>query len=339
MSGEEKRGTKGRGWCVWLGAIALLGAYGVVPLLPTPSAGGGGQTGWYEDTRASGVASADGTTSFFALPDGGRTQLLRIDRHDGEQRLRRLRIDGDLMVPAVAVDGTTGGLSSDGGTLVLVERAPVIGRGQTRMTLIDTSDELKLKVSGRIRLKGDYSFDAISPDGSNLYLTHHTDSRDRRVYEVVSYDVGTGAMSEVLDSSVAEITMRGFPQTRATGHDGRWEYTLYDGSLELPFVHALDTVEGTAVCVGLDHLAGKNVAGASIEVGPSGVLSIANRRERPLAEIDASDWRVSDPRSTAAVGSPRDAAGAFTRADWAVGAALLAGLGGLFGFWRATMDR
>ncbi len=44
--------------------------------------------------------------------------------------------------------------------------------------------------------------------------------------------------------------MQGLPMTRATSADGRLAYTLY--SAEEPFIHALDTVRGSAaVCIDL----------------------------------------------------------------------------------------
>jgi hypothetical protein len=51
--------------------------------------------------------------------------------------------------------------------------------------------------------------------------------------------------------------MRGNPLTRATSADGRWAYTLYDGGGGTPFVHALDTVSGSAHCIDLVTLSAK----------------------------------------------------------------------------------
>ncbi len=46
--------------------------------------------------------------------------------------------------------------------------------------------------------------------------------------------------------------MRGLPITRSTGPGGRWEYTLYAGG-EHPFIHALDTVRRSSLCLDLPH--------------------------------------------------------------------------------------
>jgi hypothetical protein len=49
--------------------------------------------------------------------------------------------------------------------------------------------------------------------------------------------------------------MAGLPLSRASSPDGRWAYTLYDADGGEPFVHALDTVGRTAVCIDLPQLA------------------------------------------------------------------------------------
>ena len=45
--------------------------------------------------------------------------------------------------------------------------------------------------------------------------------------------------------------MAGYPVTRATTSTGGWVYTLYRQDNNYPFIHALDTVHHTAICVGL----------------------------------------------------------------------------------------
>ena len=54
----------------------------------------------------------------------------------------------------------------------------------------------------------------------------------------------------IVDPSEPDEPMRGLPVTRTTGPGGRWEYTLYAGG-EHPFVHALDTVRRSSICIDL----------------------------------------------------------------------------------------
>ncbi len=55
----------------------------------------------------------------------------------------------------------------------------------------------------------------------------------------------------VADKRQAGWTMHGYPMARAATATGSRVYTLYSPGNNYPFIHALDTVAGTAVCVGL----------------------------------------------------------------------------------------
>jgi MYXO-CTERM domain-containing protein len=73
--------------------------------------------------------------------------------------------------------------------------------------------------------------------------------------------------------------------------DNRWAYTLY--AADEPFVHALDTVNKTAVCIDLDGLDGTDVSAAKLTLdGPT--LHVGG-----LAAIDTRTYKVSaDPIAT-----------------------------------------
>ena len=45
--------------------------------------------------------------------------------------------------------------------------------------------------------------------------------------------------------------MAGYPMTREVSADGRWHYTLYNGTEGHPFIHALDTTGPRAKCIDL----------------------------------------------------------------------------------------
>jgi hypothetical protein len=202
------------------------------------------------------------------------TVVGRIDRRDGRVE-RWWQLGGDYDVPAVALDGTGGGLSADGKTLVLGSFAigdpPVYPPRITRLAILDTDlrPQRHLRAGQRrppsvfssIELRGHFAFDAISPDGSTIYLIHHfpnlTGPSYFTHYEVRAYDVKSRRLlpEPVVDPDEPEERMEGLPLARATSPDGRWAYTLYDGNGEEPFIHALDTVAGQAVCVDLPQLA------------------------------------------------------------------------------------
>jgi hypothetical protein len=202
------------------------------------------------------------------------TLVERIDKRDGHvDRWWQLR--GEYNVPAVAYDGSGSGLSADGGTLVLSRSSLAQGYPpkMTRLAILDVDRHLHHPNGGPrhafdyIDLPGDFSVDAVSPDGATAYLIHHFRKLAGRAtylsrYEVRALDLKSGRLQPkpIVDPSEPDERMEGLPITRATSPDGRWAYTLYDGNLydddgEAPFLHALDTVAGEAVCVDLPQLA------------------------------------------------------------------------------------
>jgi len=94
----------------------------------------------------------------------------------------------------------------------------------------------------------DASADGLSGDGLSLVLLvpRTTFPRASTTFAIVE----TGPLREPGEA------MNGLPLTRATSPDGRWAYTLYDGT-EHPFVHALDTAGRSARCIDLDWLHGR----------------------------------------------------------------------------------
>jgi hypothetical protein len=153
-----------------------------------------------------------------------------------------------MVVPAVATDGTAGGISRDGRTLVL--QNPRVGYPQ-RVSTLYFVDPIRLFVKRTLKLRGDFSFDAISPDGSTVYLIQLS-AKDPRRYAVRALDARSGRLfaKPVVDPREPDEVMRGLPITRVTSPGGRFEYTLYSGD-QHPFVHALDTVGRSAACIDL----------------------------------------------------------------------------------------
>lgn len=281
------------------------------------------------DTTRSGVASLDGRVSYYAVRDRGRTSVLRIDS-ERERSLRSMSLRGTLAVPGVAWDGTTSGLSADGRILALIAPRRGFPRDRTRLVLVRTRD---WKVAERIALRGDFSFDAISPDGSTIYLIHYLNPRRPTEYEVRAYDTTPGRLlpEPVIDERVAEATMNGFPMTRATGPGGVWEYTLYNGDGKT-FVHALNTAAGTAFCVDLP-IGQRGIAAAELAVSPDGGTVTVSRRDVPVASINTATWTATKLDVVEATNDTGEGAGAAAEDGaplalrWVAGLALLALLG------------
>lgn len=216
-----------------------------------------------------GVEATGSPHRYYALDPrmaGAPTVIQRIDG-------RRGRIDrwwylpGDYFVPAVAYDGSGGGLSADGSTLVLGRLKHEYPARETRFAVLDTEMRLRHpyrprrerseRAIRRIDLPGAFSFHAISPDGSIAYLTEFVaPKKSIAEFEVRALDLETGELrSEPLpETGRRPRWMKGLPITRADSRDGRWAYTLYDGYGGVPFLLALDTVAGETFWIDLPQL-------------------------------------------------------------------------------------
>jgi hypothetical protein len=239
-----------------------------------------------------GVASRDGDVRYSALRIQQGTVVVRTRTSDG-QVLRSRFVRGRWSIPVVAYDGTPDGLSADGHTLVLIRPRITFPRARTPIAIIEAKN---LRVRESVTLKGDFSFDAISPDGSALYFIEYLSAKDPTDYAVRVFDTRVGRfLSEpIVDPDEPAEEMGGQPITRAWSADGRWAYTLYDGGKHAPFVHALDTVRYEAHCIDLDALAGRNdLQDLRLSRSPS-ALSVVSGNEQLLA-IDLESFDVSAP--------------------------------------------
>jgi hypothetical protein len=244
------------------------------------------------NVRAGGVAAPNGRWHYVARPTGNRTTVRKVDWDTGNA-IDSTVVRGAYTVPAVALDGSPGGLSADGRRLVLIRPRRSFPQAITDLVILDTRS---LEVHRRLELRGDFSFDAISPSGGQIYLIHYLSRRDPTSYAVVAYDVARGRLlpKPIVDPTEPDEQMRGYPLTRVASPDGRWQYTLYSGD-ERPFVHALDTARATARCIDLPRSIG-SVYNDSLRIGGDGAtLSILSLHRGPLATVDTSTFRVSRP--------------------------------------------
>jgi hypothetical protein len=273
----------------WRLAAAVLGALAAGSATPIAARGDGLPIPGV-NARAGGVATPGGRWHYVARSTRGRTTVRRVDWSTGKA-VDSTILDGAYTVPAVALDGSPGGLSADGRRLALIRPRRSFPQARTDLVLLDTAS---LDVERRLDLRGDFSFDAISPSGGRIYLIHYLSRRDPTRYEVVGYDVPHGHLlsKPIVDPTSPGEQMRGYPFTRVASPDGRWQYTLYSGG-ERPFVHALDTARGSARCIDLPRWIG-SVSNDSLRVGGDGArLAISNLHRGPVATVDTSTFEVS----------------------------------------------
>lgn len=267
-------------------ALAAATAAALAALLPA-SAAADGLPAVGVDARPLGLP--DGQVVYITKRSGHDTRLVEKARYGGPVRERGVR--GSFSVPAVAYDGSPSGLSADGRTLVLISPRTRFPRKRTTFAAVDART---LRVRRHIALDGDFSFDAISPDGGTMYLIEYA-PRNFGKYAVRAYDMRARRLlpAPVVDPDEADEPMQGMPVTRAPSPDGRWEYTLYDKG-GASFVHALDTARRTAVCIDLDDIA--RAWGATLSLHGNR-LDVVSRRGRVLARIDTTTHELISSRA------------------------------------------
>lgn len=275
-----------------VGAVVFAATAG-----PAGSAAGKGPIVPSSAPAPSGVSGPPGTAAaelrYSLIPNSRGHSYLLTTRTDGGEIQDQYSLSGSWALPAVTTEGDPGGLSADGGTLVLIEPNYVLGARRTSFLALDTD---QLGEPERFTLSGRFGFDAISPDGRTMYLIEYRDRFDPLDYRVRGFDLSTGELTpgSIVDPSEPDEAMSGIPVARQTSADGRWAYTLYAGGKET-FVHALDTEEATAVCVDLAEFNPKDALRFELGVSPdSGTISVL-RRGDPAAVIDPETFEVASP--------------------------------------------
>jgi hypothetical protein len=203
-------------------------------------------------------------------------------------------LPGRFGIPAVGYEGSPIGLSDDARTLVLVRPRMSFPRSHTRFLILETPG---LYIRENVVLDGDFTFDAMSPDGSMLYFIHYLSRKDPGRYEVRAFDREAGRLvpKPIVDRREPDEEMRGSPISRVSSADGRWAYTLYDGAGKAPFLHALDTVGMAARCIDLDGLAGRDdLPYLRLRRDGDGNVEVV-KDGRPLLVVDTRSFGVSEP--------------------------------------------
>jgi hypothetical protein len=246
------------------------------------------------DVGSSGVTAPGLNVRYVTIP-AVRNTLVGMIAVNGGKVVRTRLLHGTFTVPAVAYDGSAGGLSADGSTLVLISPRQGFPRAKTTFKLLEAT---LLRPKKTLTLQGDFSFDALSPDGRWIYLIEYTSPVDPLKYEVRVLDAATGKLQpqSIVDPRDPGEKMNGDPLTRTSSPDGRWAFTLYSGT-EHPFVHALDTVARDARCVDLDSLTGrKDLPSLRLSLGSGGRdLSVQAPGGEQLAVVDTQTFETAIP--------------------------------------------
>ena len=268
--------------------LTVLGALAVVSVAsaayPAPFALQGGQ----------GVLSNDGSIRFVAVGTGESTVVRASKTSGGSTVMSSQSIPGSYGIPMLTSSGPGGGMFRDGSTFVLQSTGLF---ATTQFVLLRTAD---LGVSDQIVLKGTFAFDALSPDGSKLYLIQHKSAQDVEHYIVRAYDLSAHALmpGRIADKTQKNWLMQGWSVDRTTAPSGRWVYTLYANPGGFPFIHVLDTVKGVAHCVGVPwpQTEGNQTRVYNFRLSLRGkMLVIKAGTGSTYRVVNTTNWHVSKP--------------------------------------------
>jgi len=261
----------------------LLGTFIAAAALAGAAAAAGPWPGLAQQVQApSGVAyeavAAKGVTTVKAVRNGAV--------------LRTARVTGAFGVPAVTTAGEAGGLSPSGKLLVLAQPPDYRRlRTATRFVLLNTPG---LTNARTIVLRGDFGYDAISPNGRWLYLIQHL-SAGQANYLVRAYDLPRKRLLPrvIADKGEPRSRMSGMPIARATSARGDWVYTLYtsDPETQALFVHALNTAGLAAHCIDLPRASTRDLFSTTLALGGR-ELAVRDVDGNTIARIDTRTFAV-----------------------------------------------
>lgn len=257
-----------------------------------------------------GVLSRDGASRYLTVTLSGHTAVI-AQRASSGAITSRTDLPGRFGVPLVAYDSTAGGISADGRTLVLVRPRAGFPRAITTFAVMSAKPVVRLRRI--IRLRGDFSYDALSPDGRALFVINYISPGDPTKYRVRVYDLARNRLDPepIVDPREPPDEMNGLPVTRVSSPDGRWAYTLYEGTGSHPFIHALDTRDRKAFCIDLDGsaFAGNTAYELKVAVAKAGARLDIRRAGKLLAVVDTRTFRVRDAAAVLAAGVAAGATG------------------------------
>src|SRR5262249_6457765 len=143
------------------------------------------------------LLNADGTVQYTATDAGFDTTVALQDRDGVAKRTSTIR--GKIGIPMSTPNGQMRGLFRDGSDIVLQRMGY---RRHTEFRIVRTND---LGIQRKLGLKGTFAFDALSPNGSRLYLIQHMSAQDIQHYVVRAYDLQSGRL---LPGRIADKTQR-----------------------------------------------------------------------------------------------------------------------------------
>ena len=196
-----------------------------------------------------------------AVPVGSGTTVRGYGR-TSHSLVRSVRLEGHYGLPLVIPGDRAEGISHNGSAVVLAEASATASQAPASRFVVLNAD---LTAAPRaVVLPPGFRYDALSPDGSRLYLIEHLGAAASEHYQVRSYDLRASRLDEavVADKTKVAEWMAGHPTSRVTSADGSIVATMYERDGGEPFVHVLHAADGFATCIDLPATArGLSLAG------------------------------------------------------------------------------
>ena len=239
-----------------------------------------------------GVPDALWATMVAATAANGTTMVRELEG-EGDAPGRSQSIAGNWRLPTIGADPLPVGVSADGQTIVLVEAGSGTTKGVSRFAILSRTFNAKPTI---IELDGAFEYDALSPDGATLYVVEHLAGPPDGHYQVRAVDTATGTLREgvVVDKTNLNEPMAGYPIAQVRRPNG-FVFTLYRG-LEHPFIHALSSADGWALCIDLPPISSDDAA-TTLDWGLTAsadgrTIFAANATLGFVAEVDSNDLNV-----------------------------------------------
>lgn len=216
---------------------------------------------------AEGKFSADRTRYFFARPESSDGYV--VESYD---------VDASVVTRLFSLPGkwSVSGVSSTGRWLALLRAAKESeDRGSLEIhSHIEILDTRLGAITHTIDLAGEFSVDAISPDGSSLFLIRHLPAPRNNNYEIRLYDLTNRTLvPDPLREKGEDEVMEGSAYQQVATPDGGHLLTLYvDSVRHVAFIHDLDLENKSPTCIDLPSGAGNTaeLGNYSLAVSPDG---------------------------------------------------------------------
>jgi protein MpaA len=291
----------------------LLALTAMLAALTAPGAGAGGLSSTQIPANG-GIAAPGSPYRFQTVTVGSRHHLTVVEqvRRRGGLIGRRWLLPGAWHLSAPAYDREGAGLAADAPVLVVSRYGVPRKGGMRRHTELAFLHTGPYRPHGpapirRVTLPGDLTVQAISPDGSTLYLSHNLAGGPASPrFTIVPYSVRSGRLlSPKAIHDNGEI-LSGTAAARTEDPGGRRVFTLYVDHRDhgqRTYLMGLDTVDNRLAAFALPRLSGlKNPFLLDLELGPSGSTVVIRKhsardsvhREPVIARVDVT--RLTAPR-------------------------------------------